>query len=93
MSTLDDFARFARCLLRRGKSEDGRQVFGAESVAELARNHLPGSGRLDHLVHNAAYSEHGDKAGLGFGLGVAVVTEPALARGAQLSGEPLAWPL
>ena len=86
VSSLDDYARFARCLMRHGKGEDGRQVFRAESVAELARNHLPGSAQLDRMVHDTAFSENSDKAGLGFGLGVSVITEPALTRGGQLSG-------
>ncbi len=61
MSTIDDYARFARCLLRRGRSADGqRQIFHPDSVDLLNHNHLPHDGRLDTFSYdpkNFTFSE------------------------------------
>lgn len=69
VSSLADYHRFARMLLRGGEL-DGARVLRPETVALMCRNHLPGGGDLASLSRSL-FSE-ADYAGTGFGLGVAV---------------------
>jgi CubicO group peptidase (beta-lactamase class C family) len=85
VSCLDDYAQFCRCLLRQGKNADGVQVFSPQSVAALSQDHLPQS--LDRMLHDVAFSENSDKAGLGFGLAVSMINDPNATKGAKLSGK------
>lgn len=69
VSSLADYHRFARMLLRGGEL-DGARLLRPETVALMCRNHLPGGGDLASLSRSL-FSE-ADYAGTGFGLGVAV---------------------
>lgn len=69
VSTAADYQRFLQ-MLRNGGGVDGKRLVGAGSVAEMVRNQLPPAA----LAGSALAAQ-----GLGFGLGVAVVTEPSLA--------------
>jgi CubicO group peptidase (beta-lactamase class C family) len=69
VSTAADYQRFLQ-LLRDGGSVDGKRLVSAASIAEMVRNQLPPA-----ALEGSALAAQG----LGFGLGVAVVTNPSLA--------------
>ena len=67
VSTVDDFLAFARMLLNRGVSADGRRLLSEQSVELMTTNHLtPGQ----------IASAGPILGGRGWGFGVGVVTEP-----------------
>ncbi|MFY9348801.1 MAG: serine hydrolase domain-containing protein [Sphingobium sp.] len=72
VSSVADYHRFARMLLRGGEL-DGVRLLSADMVAAMRRNHLPGGGDLASLS-SAMFSE-ADYQGVGFGLGVAMGLE------------------
>ncbi|HXZ73013.1 MAG TPA: serine hydrolase domain-containing protein, partial [Streptosporangiaceae bacterium] len=92
VSTAADYHRFAQMLLHRPDSPagelDGTRLLSPRTVSYMARNHLPGG--LDLATFGrplfADYPFHG----VGFGLGLAVVTDPAAVRVACSPGE-LSW--
>lgn len=69
VSSMADYHRFARMLLREGEL-DGVRLLRPETVESMRRNHLPGGGDLSSLS-TAMFSE-ADYQGVGFGLGFAV---------------------
>ncbi|MDD9909649.1 MAG: serine hydrolase [Ahrensia sp.] len=75
LSTLDDYFRFGE-MLRRGGALDGVRLLSPNSVAFMRANHLPGDiasmgpGSFAEMPMN----------GMGFGIGGAMVLDPALAR-------------
>ena len=85
VSSASDYLRFMRMLRGRGSLEDTR-ILGRKSVDLMTVNHLPGD-----LVHmgQARFSEM-PFAGVGFGLGVSVLLDPAKARILGSPGE-YAW--
>lgn len=75
VATAYDYHRFMEFLRRRGEL-DGTRLLTAETVAAMASNHLPGGADIRSCgsrVHRGP-----GKAGLGFGLGVSVVTDPGI---------------
>jgi CubicO group peptidase (beta-lactamase class C family) len=76
VSTLDDYVRFCRALLGGGQL-DGHRVLGAKTLEFMASNHLPGGVMLNELGQDT-FSET-VMEGMGFGLGVSVLMDPALA--------------
>ena len=73
ISTVTDFARFAQMLLN-GGSLDGRQYLSARAFSEMAADHVgPSSG----IARDYFYFP-GD--GFGYGLGLAVRTDPGIAK-------------
>jgi len=84
ISTLADYHRFTQALLRGGEL-DGVRVLGPRSLALMTRNHLPdgrdlpsfGRGQWADPVY----------AGVGFGLGFAVVDDPLPGRSISSAGE------
>jgi len=74
VSTTADYVRFAEALLT-GTAADGTRLIGRKTLALMTANHLPGGVDLPalskSLFSEAAYD------GVGFGLGVAVTTDPA----------------
>lgn len=87
VSTIGDYHRFLRCILG-GGALDGARILGPRTLALMSRNHLPGG------VDMAAIAEDGmtelAREGTGFGLGFAVMLEPAAAKMAASVGD-LAW--
>jgi CubicO group peptidase (beta-lactamase class C family) len=70
VSTAADYLRFAGMLLRGGEL-DGARLLAPRTVRLMATNHLPGGGDLTQMSRSL-YSES-TNAGVGFGLGFAVV--------------------
>jgi CubicO group peptidase (beta-lactamase class C family) len=70
-----DVHRFAEMLRRRGEL-DGTRLLSAETVDLMTSNHLPGGVDLRAFGSKPAHDEPGND-GLGFGLGVSVVIDPA----------------
>ncbi len=69
VSSVADYHRFARMLLREGEL-DGVRLLQPETVRAMRSNHLPGGGDLASLS-SAMFSE-ADYRGVGFGLGFAM---------------------
>ncbi|MGW1161506.1 serine hydrolase domain-containing protein [Streptomyces sp. NPDC002519] len=78
-----DYHRFMEFLRRRGEL-DGTRLLSAGTVAAMTSNHLPGGADL-HAYGSPVHREPA-KAGLGFGLGVSVVTDPAVTRSPTVRG-------
>ena len=70
-----DVHRFAEMLRRRGEL-DGTRLLSAETVDLMTSNHLPGGADLRAFGTKPAHDEPGND-GVGFGLGVSVVIDPA----------------
>jgi CubicO group peptidase (beta-lactamase class C family) len=92
VSTAADYHRFTQMLLHRADSPagelDGTRLLSPRAVRYMARNHLPGGLDL-HTFGRPLYAEF-PFHGVGFGLGFAVVTDPAAARVVCSAGE-LSW--
>ncbi|MCR5874157.1 beta-lactamase family protein [Phenylobacterium sp. J426] len=74
VSTAADYMRFARMLLNGGEL-DGARILAPKTIRLMASNHLPGGADLTQ-VSRSLFSES-TNAGIGFGLGFAVVFDPA----------------
>ncbi|WP_062644155.1 serine hydrolase domain-containing protein [Streptomyces maremycinicus] len=74
VATAYDVHRFSELLRRRGRL-DGVRLLKAETVDLMTRNHLPGGADLRTFGSRPAHDEPGND-GVGFGLGVSVVTDP-----------------
>ncbi len=72
ISTAADYHRFTQMLLRGGEL-DGARILGSRTVRLMTRNHLPGGRDLDELSPGGCAET--SLAGIGFGLGVAVVDD------------------
>ncbi|MBV2147193.1 beta-lactamase family protein [Sphingobium sp. AS12] len=72
VSSVADYHRFARMLLRGGEL-DGARMLQPETVAMMQGNHLPGGGDLAH--HSTGMFSEADYEGVGFGLGFAMNLE------------------
>lgn len=87
LSTMNDYLRFAD-MLRGGGELDGERILGRRTVEYMATNHMPGDGDLTTMGQEV-FSET-SYAGIGFGLGVSVVIDPAAAQTMSSPGE-FAW--
>ena len=85
VSTAADYLRFLRMLRGRGSLEDAR-LLGRKSVELMTMNHLPG----DLADMGRPRFAEMPFAGIGFGLGVSVMLDPARARILGSPGE-YAW--
>jgi CubicO group peptidase (beta-lactamase class C family) len=73
VSTAADYLRFANMLVNGGEL-DGARILAPKTVRLMATNHLPGDKDLTELSRSL-FSES-TNAGVGFGLGFAVVFDP-----------------
>jgi CubicO group peptidase (beta-lactamase class C family) len=87
VSSAADYHRFTRMLAGEGQL-DGVRLLGSRTVRHMTKNHLPGGADLDSFGRpiNAETSF----AGVGFGLGFAVVEDP-VASGTLCSPGEIAW--
>lgn len=88
-STLDDYLRFARMFVERG-GVDGVRLLRPDTLAAMASNRLTATQRaISSMLGLPLFS-----AGHGFGLGVAVVTEPDQADPLRCGGGlgSVGWP-
>ncbi|MFJ3223492.1 serine hydrolase domain-containing protein [Streptomyces sp. NPDC086783] len=75
VATAHDYHRFMEFLRRRGEL-DGVRLLTPGTVDLMTSNHLPGG--VDIRTHGSPGHDEPGNAGLGFGLGVSVVTDPAV---------------
>ncbi|GLZ51005.1 serine hydrolase domain-containing protein [Actinomycetospora sp. NBRC 106378] len=87
VSTAANYHRFVQMLVRGGEL-DGVRLLGSRTVAYMGRNHLPGGRDLEQ-VGRPLFAEM-PFHGVGFGLGVSVVLDPAAYRTLASAGE-MAW--
>jgi len=89
VSTAADYHRFTQMLLHRpgspGGELDGVRLLSPRTVAYMTRNHLPGNADLE-AFGRPLYAES-PMRGSGFGLGFAVVIDPAAGKTLTTAGE------
>jgi CubicO group peptidase (beta-lactamase class C family) len=83
-STADDYLRFAAMLGNRG-ALDGVRVLGQPTVDLMVRNHLPGG--VDLRSFGRPMNAESPLSGVGQGLGLSVLLDPALAGYPGTPGE------
>ena len=81
-STAADYMRFCK-MLANGGELDGARILGPRTIAFMTRNHLPANQDIQAMDGSAVSETTRD--GMGFGLGFAVLMDPAKA---QLIGTP-----
>ena len=74
IGTIEDYHRFATMLLNGGEL-DGARIISPKTLRLMRTNHLPGNADLTELS-SSLFSE-ANNAGTGFGLGFAMVIDPA----------------
>jgi CubicO group peptidase (beta-lactamase class C family) len=84
VSTAADYHRFTE-LLRRGGQRDGVRLLSPRTLAYMTRNHLPGG--VDLETFGRRVTAETPMRGVGFGLGFAVVDDPAAYRTLSSRGE------
>lgn len=84
VGTTSDYVRFANMLASRG-SLDGARILAPSTVDYMASNHLPGNVDLEALAR--PFFSETTYDGVGFGLGVSVVIDPAAAKVPYSRGE------
>ncbi len=82
VGTIDDYMRFVE-MLRRGGEAAGGRLLSPKTVAFMMRNHLPGD---IASMGPQSFAEQ-PMEGMGFGLGGAVVLDPARARAPGSEGD------
>ena len=87
VSTMEDYYRFCRMLLGKG-SVDGKRIVGRKTLSLMTQNHLPNNVTLSEYA-KSSFGETGF-AGVGFGLGFAVVVDP-VTGGSMLSKGSYYW--
>lgn len=87
VSTTEDYSRFTQMLLNRGVLGDER-ILGRKTVELMTSNHMPGN--VDLAAMGQPVFSETPFDGIGFGLGVSVMLDPAKA---QILGSPgeYAW--
>ncbi len=89
VSTAADYHRFTQMLLDRpgspGGELDGVRLLGPRTLAYMTRNHLPGGADLE--TFGRPLQAEAPFRGVGFGLGFAVVIDPAAEKTVGSAGE------
>jgi CubicO group peptidase (beta-lactamase class C family) len=92
VSTAADYNRFLRMLLPTAESPagelDGTRLLSPRTVSYMGRNHLPGNQTLEEF--GRPLNAESPQRGVGFGLGFAVVLDPAAGKVDVSAGE-LSW--
>jgi CubicO group peptidase (beta-lactamase class C family) len=92
VSTAADYNRFLRMLLPTADSPagelDGTRLLSPRTVSYMGRNHLPGNQTLEEF--GRPLNAESPQRGVGFGLGFAVVLDPAAGKVDVSAGE-LSW--
>jgi CubicO group peptidase (beta-lactamase class C family) len=83
VSTIDDYLKFAKCLLNNGEL-NGIRILQEDTCKLMYQNHLPDNKDLVSMAFSEGFSETVGE-GMGFGLGVSVVIDPVRGRGSVLS--------
>ena len=83
VSTMADYLRFCR-MLGNGGELDGVRIIGPRTLSLMTTNHLPGGKDLASMAQNAAETQ---REGQGFGLGFAMLLDPAVAQVIGTPGE------
>lgn len=86
VGTIDDYHRFATCLLRGGEL-DGTRIIGRKTLEYMTMNHLPGG--VDLQTYGGRSATETAMPGVGFGLGFGVVIDPPLNGSLASEGEYL----
>ena len=86
VGTIDDYHRFATCLVRGGEL-DGARIIGRKTLEYMTTNHLPGG--VDLQTYGGRSATETAMPGVGFGLGFGVVIDPPLNRSLASWGEYL----
>ncbi len=84
LGTASDYLRFSE-MLRRGGELDGTRLLSPRTVSYMTSNHLPGHVDLEEFGR-PLFAET-TFAGVGFGLGVSVVTDPLAGKVLTSEGE------
>lgn len=84
VSTMADYNRFCTMLLNRGEL-DGKRFLSPKTLALMTSNHLPGGKDLTEM--SVSLFSEAANAGTGFGLGFAVLADPAKAMSPSSPGE------
>jgi CubicO group peptidase (beta-lactamase class C family) len=87
VGTIDDYHRFATCLLRGGEL-DGARIIGRKTLEYMTMNHLPGGVDLQGMAGGESVGETA-MPGVGFGLGFGIVIDPPANRSLASQGEYL----
>ena len=87
ISTLDDYHRFALMLLGEGKLGDVH-LLSARTVQTMSSNHLPGGVDIESIAH--PLFPPSTFHGVGYGFGLATVTDPVLNKSLSSRGE-ISW--
>jgi len=88
VGTAGDYLRFCE-MLRRGGELGRVRLVGPKTLAQMRTNHLPGGKDLVDLAPPGMFSEAAYQ-GMGFGLGFAMVTDPAR-YGVTASRSEFSW--
>ncbi|MFF6994731.1 serine hydrolase domain-containing protein [Streptomyces sp. NPDC008313] len=83
VATAHDYHRFMELLRGRGEL-DGVRLLRPETVDTMTSNHLPGG--TDLYTFGSPVHRLPDNTGVGFGLGVSVVTDPGITRSPTVRG-------
>jgi CubicO group peptidase (beta-lactamase class C family) len=84
VSTASDYTRFCKMLANRGEYA-GERIIGSRTLEFMTQNHLPDGRDLAHMGSENAGESRRD--GVGFGLGFAVLLDPAVAGAVGSPGE------
>jgi CubicO group peptidase (beta-lactamase class C family) len=84
LGTASDYLRFSE-MLRRGGELDGTRLLSSRTISYMTSNHLPGGADLEEFGR-PLFAET-TFAGVGFGLGVSVVTDPLAGKVLTSVGE------
>ena len=84
VGTAADYLRFSE-MLRRGGELEGTRLLSSRTVSYMTSNHLPGGGELEEFGRPLFAETTFD--GVGFGLGVSVVTDPTAGKVLTSVGE------